>query len=577
MGLVMFRAYRTFAALVVFLTLGLGSAFATGGSVTLGQLGNFGPAGWTTITPANDSVFIYVSSSTGNDANPGTAASPVATLAQAYTLAPSGGSPYWILMKEGDTWDVDVVGTNFFVSGYWGKPGRSASEPAVITTYNATGSPTSGNPRGSPRTAPPILRLYTSTNAASSAFWGTSGIDYVAFIGFTINFYKQNPADVGNYNPSLTLSAFSPNQNGYNSHWYLVEDVAAFYGPFGAYGGNGTLTGGGSPIGGGAADNVYIRRNITSESWGGTGIGMQVVFNALLEENVFYRNGWTYPSTRGGFSHGIYGQWTDPSVIPTPQNWTYNCNVVLYPSEAGLRNRQSGIIFDNLISAAGQAVDYGDGGAVAGATTLSRSINSNVVLDGYDGFGISITTVSTPLNIQLSGNLAANLNASAATNTAGFGLADNLAATFNATNFLEHWGTNDTSYLSTVGNTVTGPTVGTTVQRSLADYATYLHGLDPTTYPFTTEAGLIAAITANREYNYDGNFHANTINNWIRLGAGMPAVVIGSSPSPSGGHSWLGRFGMLKPANDNIAERLRKLSAVNDNLPVSVFKKVARR
>ena len=93
----------------------------TAGTVTIGTEYATGANGWSVITPrynmsnltdpATNSNIIYVSSSTGNDSNPGTAASPIKTLVTARTAGNGKGTlgtglrdgfPDWILCLKGD-------------------------------------------------------------------------------------------------------------------------------------------------------------------------------------------------------------------------------------------------------------------------------------------------------------------------------------------------------------------------------------------------------------------------------------------------------------------------------------------
>src|SRR4051794_6721672 len=83
--------------------------------------------GWYNVAPSADSRIVYVSSSTGNDANDGlTPGTPVQNIALAKTLI-RDGSADWLLLKRGDTF------TGGF--GTWTRSGRSAQEPILIGAY----------------------------------------------------------------------------------------------------------------------------------------------------------------------------------------------------------------------------------------------------------------------------------------------------------------------------------------------------------------------------------------------------------------------------------------------------------
>lgn len=86
-----------------------------------------------TIRP--DSRLIYVSQSSGDDANDGlTALSPKKTLASAIGLL-RHGQPDWLLLRGGDVWHEGLGGYGF--------SGRNANEPLVVTTYGGAGLPAS--------------------------------------------------------------------------------------------------------------------------------------------------------------------------------------------------------------------------------------------------------------------------------------------------------------------------------------------------------------------------------------------------------------------------------------------------
>ena len=92
------------------------------------------PGGWTTVTPSADSRLIYVSSSTGNDSTGnGSQAKPYASIDKAVTMIRTG-YPDWILLKCGD-----VFHGQFGTLSAGG--GRSADEPMVFTSYGTGARP----------------------------------------------------------------------------------------------------------------------------------------------------------------------------------------------------------------------------------------------------------------------------------------------------------------------------------------------------------------------------------------------------------------------------------------------------
>jgi len=92
-------------------------------------------SGWTEVTPSSDSRIIYVAQSGSNTLTGLSADQPVRTLAHAVTLL-RDGYPDWLLLKAGDAWNE--VFPNW---GYEGKSGRSEQEPLLISSYGTGDRP----------------------------------------------------------------------------------------------------------------------------------------------------------------------------------------------------------------------------------------------------------------------------------------------------------------------------------------------------------------------------------------------------------------------------------------------------
>src|ERR1041385_8421933 len=61
--------------------------------------------GWTVVQPSSGTIIYYVSSSQGDDANPGTSsAAPLRTVGAAVARL-RDGKPDWLLFKRGDVWN----------------------------------------------------------------------------------------------------------------------------------------------------------------------------------------------------------------------------------------------------------------------------------------------------------------------------------------------------------------------------------------------------------------------------------------------------------------------------------------
>ena len=88
--------------------------------------------GFYDVLASADSRVVYVSSTTGNNANPGTEALPLQTIAAGYAMLRSG-YPDHLMLRRGDSFAEGTV--------YWGVSGRSASEPALMGAYGTGARP----------------------------------------------------------------------------------------------------------------------------------------------------------------------------------------------------------------------------------------------------------------------------------------------------------------------------------------------------------------------------------------------------------------------------------------------------
>ena len=165
------------------------------------------PMGGQIITPSADTRTIYVSSSTGNDANNGLSPnSAVATIAEGLSLIRDGSADH-LLLKAGDTF----VDQSF---GWLPFSGRSGTEPILISSYG-TG-------------ARPLIETPANSDLAIGALnHGTVGSN-IAIIGLDFYDYTRDPS-----NPHYAGQG-SGDQSGLfylsNANNVLVEDTRfSFY------------------------------------------------------------------------------------------------------------------------------------------------------------------------------------------------------------------------------------------------------------------------------------------------------------------------------------------------------------
>jgi len=161
-------------------------------AITLGIPGKNDATGWSVITPTSPSAdtgtpagsrLIYVSSSTGNDSNVGSLASPKQTISGGMSLI-RNNKPDWLLLKKGDTWTDE----GFAATG--GHSGQDASNPMVFTSYPSTPG------------ARPKLDINSSV-AAYTAGTGATGGNFRVFYGIDFNCYSCDPSD-GRYTNAST-------------------------------------------------------------------------------------------------------------------------------------------------------------------------------------------------------------------------------------------------------------------------------------------------------------------------------------------------------------------------------------
>ena len=131
------------------------------------------PMGLQLSRPSADTRTIYVSSSTGNDANNGLSQnSAVATIDRGLSLIRDGSADH-LLLKAGDTW----VDQSF---GFLDFSGRSGSEPILISSYGSG--------------ARPLIETPANSDVAVGTLHGTVGSN-VAIVGLEFYDYTRDPSN----------------------------------------------------------------------------------------------------------------------------------------------------------------------------------------------------------------------------------------------------------------------------------------------------------------------------------------------------------------------------------------------
>ncbi|MFN0132390.1 MAG: GC-type dockerin domain-anchored protein [Phycisphaerales bacterium] len=299
--------------------------------------------GWTQFQLSQDSRVVYVSTSTGNNANSGLSESaPKRTILAGYALL-RDGFPDWLLLKSGDTFD------EAFPS--WSKGGRSETEPMRIGCYGLGERP--------------LIR-----SGDSNGFYAAAYPSPKAHLAITdLHFFPHTYAGDESYPPGgiVILNYWSD---------VLIENcrIEKYFVNVAVEG----IANQGIP------QRTRIRRSVIADSFRvGTAEASQGLFFAakdlLLEENVVDHNGWRQDVVGAVptiFRHNLYIHDSSTGTVVT------RGNIVSRASQNGISQRCSGLVEGNLllqnpvhIPAAGDAL----------------TIRLNVCLDSRDaGLGITL-------------------------------------------------------------------------------------------------------------------------------------------------------------------------------------------
>jgi hypothetical protein len=326
--------------------------------------------GWTEFTPSPDARTVYVSSTTGDDANDGLGeARAKRSLAAAKALL-RHGFPDRLLLRRGDTWQESL--------GHWKTSGRSRSEPMLVSTFGDAD-------------ARPLLQTGTRGGLWTNGGGGSPPtVDHVAVVGlrFVADGYDGHDGEAG-------VLLLLPGSD------ILIEDCA-----FERYAANVVFQGFD-----GRLSDVRLRRCVILDAWAidgrAQGLYVDAVDGLLVEENVFDHNGWREDLPGAGadiYSHDIYVDNGNTGV-------TVLGNVIANAASHGLQLRCGGLAADNLFvrNSIGLLVGGGNAPEPGGVTA---DVHDNVVLDGKDidpahprGWGITLENIASG---RVRGNVVAH-------------------------------------------------------------------------------------------------------------------------------------------------------------------------
>lgn len=314
--------------------------------------------GWSILPIGATAKRVYVSASNGNDANEGTEAKPLKTLAKA-TKGFDPKRQNVVYLKSGDTWAESL--------GWLQVSGPSEAEPTIITSYS-----TGNRPIVKPSKAKDVgVAAQGKANLCLVDLHLTNGgsAEYGIYLAFVNNALVEG-CRIEQFNDNICAQA--PDK---------------------------------------VMSNVTVRRNVIVDNHSpaerhSQGIYAQSVTSLTLEENLFDHCGWYGKDVKAIFNHGSY-------IKESCLGFVARGNVYANTSASGLQARGGGTVEGNLFIDCPVALTYGlvngDGHPAAGGVT--GSIGGNVILGGADTGtekrGIGLVMGNTK-QVAVTGNVIAN-------------------------------------------------------------------------------------------------------------------------------------------------------------------------
>lgn len=438
---------------------------------------SMGSDGYTKVTASSDSKLIYVSSSSGNDKNPGTQAKPIKTLAKAKTLV-RDKKPDWVLLKKGDSWKESFPD--------WVFSGRSAQEPTVITSYGSGARP---------------KILTGSKGGITIAQKYSNPLNYVAVIG--LHFYADG---YDGWNGTTKTAGIRVMRKGSD---VLLEDnyIQGFKD-------NVVIDPDGS------LKNVKIRRNVIVDAWNADGGRAQGIYGGanadgtLIEENVLDHNGWKEGVKGAGatmFNHSIYFNTGSTGLV-------VRGNIIARSSLFGVMSRGGGVVENNLIVRSPTAIQVGGG---------SATIKNNVILESNDlptqklGKAIEVYSVS---KATIEKNLMAH-DVSAGTYGIAVNVRDGVSGGTLKSNIVYDWrkGFTNAGKLSQSGNQVT--LKGQTGSYKYVDPTRTLGKYNATLGRTNSLVSFLSYARQQAKGAWNAKYTSNTVGNYIRGGFALKSAA----------------------------------------------------
>ncbi len=291
---------------------------------------------WTEFIPSTDTRLIFVSSTEGKDTNTGyTADSPVKSLAKGYALL-RDGSPDWLLLKRGDTWNERFPN--------WNKSGRSESEIMIVGAYGDL-------------TVRPEIR---PQGEAAIQMYGSTPVEHIAFVGLHLE--PKNRQENQNFAGVVLLK---------DADNLLFEDL---------YVSNFSVNFNLQAFGGAIGKNIRLNGCVVVDAWSqdshAQGIYSQSLEGLTIENCVFDHNGYMveHGSMPTIFSHNMYINNGSLDVV-------IRNNIIANASSHGIQLRPGGIIEDNLFLSNPIGILLGSG-MHPEADGVTGSVQRNLIMYG---------------------------------------------------------------------------------------------------------------------------------------------------------------------------------------------------
>ncbi len=302
---------------------------------------------WTEFSQSAATLVFYVSNSSGNNAfdglfpdnSTGGLHGPKKTIAAGISMLRSG-YPDWLLLKRGDQWQESL--------GNWQKSGLSPIEPMLVSSYGSSLSR-------------PLLQ--TGISDGISFCCSSNGPSHLAFVGLDFLPHTYTGAPQGPIGASILGS----------SNNVLFEDCR-----FRNYSTNIRFQAYPGPT---LHTNIKLRRSIIQGAYSTAGHSQGVyayaVNGLLIEENIFYHNGWNQAGVGADmFRHNGY-------IDNGNYDVRYCGNISADASSHGVQMRSGGEVRNNLFLRNSIAFNVG-GGNSPDPGGVHANVYDNVIVDGKD-------------------------------------------------------------------------------------------------------------------------------------------------------------------------------------------------